>query len=126
SLRPSERYLETVVGLRAVVQSSLPVGAHVLVVSKGDDELIDLDGRRGAHYPRVDGGVSAGHHPADTSEAIAGLERLRQEGAQFVVFPQTSLWWLDYYGGLRAYLERGGTVAHSEACVIYRLGAAAP
>jgi len=120
--RASERYLETVAGIRDVVRSSVPIGAQVLVVSKGDDDLVQLDGRRGAHFPQVDGGVYAGHHPADSSEAIAGLERLRAAGAEFVVFPQTSLWWLDYYGDLRAYLERGGTVANSEACVIYRLG----
>jgi GT2 family glycosyltransferase len=120
--RPSERYLETVAGIRDVVRSSVPIGAQVLVVSKGDDDLIELDGHRGAHFPQVDGGVYAGHHPADSSDAIAGLERLRAAGAEFVVFPQTSLWWLDYYGDLRAYLERGGKVANSETCVIYRLG----
>ena len=64
----------------------------------------------------------AGHHPADGSEAIEGLERLRHGGAEFVVIPDTASWWLDYYGGLRAYLERGGAVASSDACVIYRLG----
>ena len=123
--RSSARYLETVAGIRDVVRMSIPVGSRVLVVSKGDDDLLELDGRPGAHFPQVEGGVYAGHHPADSSEAIAGLERLRAAGAEFVVFPQTALWWLDYYGGLRAYLEQGGTVANSDACVIYRLGAPA-
>ena len=64
----------------------------------------------------------AGHYPADTTEAITGLENLRSGGAEFVVIPNTSLWWLEYYGGLRAYLERSGKIANSDSCVIYRLG----
>ena len=94
----------------------------MLVVSKGDDDLLQLDGRLGAHFPQVTGGVYAGHHPADSGEAIAELEELRSAGAEFVVIPITSLWWLDYYGGLRDYLEQRGAVVHSEACTIYRLG----
>ena len=119
--RSTERYRETVAGIKAVVRNAVPSGARVLVVSKGDEELLELDGRRGAHFPQVEGGVYAGHHPADTLEAIAGLERQRAAGAEFVVVPQTYMWWLDYYSGLRAYLERGGAVATSDACVIYRL-----
>ena len=120
--RETDAYRKTVLGIRDVVGRSVPSGARVLVVSKGDDELLELDGRHGAHFPQLEGGVYAGYHPADTSEAIAGLEKLHSGGAEFVVFPRTALWWLDYYGGLRAYLERSGTVAKSESCVIYRLG----
>jgi GT2 family glycosyltransferase len=123
--RSTERYRATVAGVRDVVRRTVPAGASVLIVSKGDDELLELDGRRGAHFPQVDGGVYAGHHPANTSEAIAGLERMRAAGAEFVVIPQPSMWWLDFYGGLRTYLEQGGAVASSDMCVIYRLGVSA-
>jgi len=37
------------------------------------------------------------------------------------VIPWTSLWWLDHYADLRAYLEHMGAVARTDACVIYRL-----
>jgi len=39
--------------------------------------LIDFDGRTGLHFPQVENGVYAGHHPADGDEAIAHLEQLR-------------------------------------------------
>src|SRR5205814_8075959 len=119
---PSDRYRKTIQGIRETVRHSVPAGAQVVVVSKGDDELLLLDGRQAAHFPQLETGVYAGHHPADGTEAIEGLERLRHDGAEFVVIPNTASWWLDYYGGLRSYLERGGAVASSEACVIYRLG----
>ena len=120
--RMTSGYRDTIEGVRKVVRDSVPVGARVLVVSKGDDELLQFEGRQGAHFPQTDGGVYAGHYPADTTEAITGLENLRSGGAEFVVIPNTSLWWLEYYGGLRAYLERSGKIANSDSCVIYRLG----
>ena len=57
----------------------------------------------------------------DSNEAIAELEEQRSTGAEFLVIPTTSLWWLDHYGEFRNYLERGGAVARTDACVIYRL-----
>ena len=75
----------------------------------------------GAHFPQVGGGTYAGHHPADSNEAIGELERQFASGAEFLVIPWTSLWWLDHYADLRAYLEHMGAVARTDACVIYRL-----
>jgi GT2 family glycosyltransferase len=121
--RQTLEYGHTILEIKDLVLRTIPAGARVLVVSKGDEDLVKFDGRVGAHFPQVEGGVYAGHHPADGKEAIAGLERMRSTGAEFVLFPATSRWWLDYYGGLRAYLERGGTVADSQSCVIYRLEA---
>jgi hypothetical protein len=42
--------------------------------------------------------------PADDSEAIRELERLRRSGANFVVFGWPAFWWLDYYAGFRNHL----------------------
>ncbi len=123
--RVNDRYRETVLAVRDAVRQSVPSGSRVLVVSKGDDELLRFEDRQGAHFPQLEGGVYAGHHPADSAEAIEALERLRGDGAEFVVIPTTAMWWLDYYGGLRAYLESGGAVANSESCLIYRLGSPA-
>src|SRR5262249_18274935 len=38
--------------IRAVVDATVPPGAKVLVVSRGDDELLELDGRDGWHFPQ--------------------------------------------------------------------------
>ena len=94
---------------RDVVTRMAPEGATVLVVSKGDDELLRLERRRGWHFPQVAGGVWAGHHPGDSATAIAQLEELRARGADFIFFPFTSLWWLDHYEKLHHHLERKHT-----------------
>jgi hypothetical protein len=43
--------------------------------------------------------------PSDDERAIFELKRLRKEGAGFLVVGWPAFWWLDYYVGLRRYLE---------------------
>src|SRR5262249_1184194 len=112
--RPSEGYRLLAARLRDVVRNTLPPDASVLVVSKRDDALLDLDGRPSSHFPRLDGGVYAGWYPADSAEAIAQLEAERERGVRYAVFPQTALWWLKHYTGLRAHLEGRYRVAFSD------------
>ncbi len=94
--------------LPSTVLSLVPVGARVLVVSRGDDRLLALDGRTGGHFPQADDGTYAGHHPHDSDAAVAELERMRAQGWRYLVFPITALWWLDHYAGLRRHLETTG------------------
>lgn len=119
----SETYADLVIRIRALVRSVVPAGATVLVVSKGDDELLLLEGRVGWHFPQVDGGVYSGHHPADSDEAIRKLEKLRRRGATFFVLPASAFWWLDHYAGFAAHLtERYRVVLRNpEACLIFDL-----
>jgi hypothetical protein len=111
----------------AFVESTIPEGARVLVVSRGDEEVLGFEGRRGEHFPQGDGGVYAGHHPADSSDAIARLEALRAAGAQYLVIPATSGWWLEHYGAFAEHLTAGYPVVASEpdAFVVYGLEAVA-
>jgi Glycosyltransferase like family 2 len=124
SRRQTREYGDTVARIREIARRSLPAGAKVLVISKGDDELLRLDGCTGEHFPQLTGGVYAGHHPADSKEAIAELETQRSGGAEFLLIPQTSLWWLDHYGEFREYLSHSchEVVHRDDACVIYSLG----
>jgi glycosyltransferase involved in cell wall biosynthesis/SAM-dependent methyltransferase len=116
------RYHELTDAVREAVRGSTPDGATVLVVSKGDDELLRLSGRRGWHFPRTPDGRYAGHHPADSAEAIAQLEGLRAKGAGYLVLPATVRWWLDHYADFRAHLDRRYRRAWDDAsCVIYEL-----
>lgn len=43
--------------------------------------------------------------PADDNTAIQELERLRQAGANFIVFAWTSFWWFDHYSQFHYYLR---------------------
>jgi GT2 family glycosyltransferase len=121
--RPSDRYREMTERMQAAVLDAVPAGAIVLVVSRGDDELLRLDGRRPWHFPRTDSGAYAGHYPADSGEAIAWLEEQRAAGAEYIVFPATATWWLGYYKGLRRHLDSYGRVrSDPQTCVIFDLG----
>ncbi|HWH93709.1 MAG TPA: glycosyltransferase [Baekduia sp.] len=88
------------------VAAELPAGATVLVVSRGDEALVDLHGRRAWHFPQAPGGEYAGHHPADGREAVEHLEDLRARGADHLIVPATSQWWLDHYTEFAEHLAR--------------------
>jgi len=48
---------------RALVEGAVPGGATVAIVSRGDDELLELpDERRGWHFPQRADGVYAGYY----------------------------------------------------------------
>jgi GT2 family glycosyltransferase len=91
--------------VRQFVCESVPPGAAVLVVTKGDDALLELNGRRGWHFPQRGDGAYTGHYPPDSDGCIAELERLRARGAEFLVIPETSRWWLEHYAGFAEYLD---------------------
>jgi GT2 family glycosyltransferase len=116
---------EALVGrVRELLASRLPAGSTVLVVSKGDDRLIDLEGHRGWHFPRTSDGTWAGRHPADSEEAIAQLEELHAAGAAYLAIPRPGFWWLDFYGGLADHLRRRhGPHIEDEACLVFALQA---
>lgn len=101
-------YDRVLADLPALVCGLVPPGGRVLVVSRGDDRLVALDGRTGGHFPQSAEGAYAGHHPHDSDSAVAEVERLRADGWRYLVFPLTALWWLDHYAGLRRHLETTG------------------
>jgi GT2 family glycosyltransferase len=121
--RPSQRYRHLIRRIREVVRDALPRNATVVVVSKGDDELLNLYGRRGWHFPQTEDGTYAGYYPAASTAAIAQLEALRSKGAEFLLFPDTSLWWLEHYPEFGRHLQsRYREVARREGtCLIYDL-----
>jgi hypothetical protein len=97
---------EVVERVHAYVDTELPVGSRVLVVSRGDESIVDFEHRRGEHFPQTADGVYAGHHPPDSADAIARLEALRLSGAEYLVIPATSTWWLEHYDQFAQHLER--------------------
>src|SRR2546425_5840741 len=75
---------------RQTVEHVLPEDAAVLIVSKGDAELLRLKVRHAGHFPQREDGVYPGYYPADSAAAIAQLEALRRKGASFLIFPYTA------------------------------------
>lgn len=108
--------------VRAAVSQHIPPEAIALVMSTGDDELIQLEDRVGQHFPQSPEGTYAGYYPANDEEAIGHLEVLRTRGAEFLVIPEPALWWLDDYPQFRHHLEtRYIRMTTADACTIFQL-----
>ncbi len=126
--RLTAEYRELRRRIQGTVASRLPTHATVIVISKGDEELLSLNGHRGWHFPQAADGRYANVYPAGSAEAIAELERLRASGGGFLVIPKPAFWWLEYYPEFKEHLERHYRVAvrDEETCVIFDLGGDAP
>lgn len=110
--------------VRNIILSTTPPNSKVLVVSKGDERLVSVADRVAWHFPRGVKGGYAGFYPASGLAAVTHLETLRARGAQFLVVPQTSLWWLDHYADLKKHLDASAKAIWSTSeCVIFRLAA---
>lgn len=107
--------------IRHTVAQQLPSGATVLVMTKGDEELLRMTTHRGWHYPQDEDGRYSNSYPADSAEAITQLESGRAKGAGFLLIPRPALWWLDYYTGFKEHLERNYvlTVRDEDTCLIF-------
>ncbi len=129
AIQQSLDYADVVRSVREMIESSVPPGSTVAIVSRGDSELLRLGNCAAWHFPRTASGAYAGHHPAGDEDAIARLEATRADGAKFLVFPATAFWWLDYYVGFKNYLaSRYSRVAEQPGtAIIYSLaGSVAP
>jgi hypothetical protein len=119
-------YSALAAAVRRSVETLTPPGSRILVVSRGDGRLLVFSDRSGSHFPQEKDGTYAGYHPPDSEWAIAHLHELHEAGAEYLLFPGTARWWLDYYARLRRHLdETHELVRADEYCVLYRLEAAA-
>ncbi len=119
-----EEYVELVGRIHQTVEKAVVPSAGIAVVSKGDDTLLDLGGRRTWHFPQDDEGSYPGYYPADDRAAIDNLRMLERKGADHVLFPSSAIWWLEHYPGLRAYLDSNydRIVDETGTCIIYGPG----
>jgi glycosyltransferase involved in cell wall biosynthesis len=117
---------QAIEAIRRAVSTALPTGSAVLVVSRGDPELVRLPERTGRHFPSTRDGRYAGFHPANSRAALQELER-ELSSAQYLLFPASSFWWLDYYREFADALNtRYERVWSDTDCVIFRLAARRP
>jgi hypothetical protein len=113
--------------IHGLVDCLIDRGSTLAVVSKGDPELVGLGSSQGWHFPQTADGKYSGQHPANGAEAIAHLEQLRQQGADYFLLPSTYFWWLEHYDELARHLRsRYRLVADCpDTCLIYDLRAEA-
>jgi len=118
------RYQQLVDRIRDTIRRTVSGDSSVVVISKGDDDLLRLGSVHASHFPQTDNGIYAGYHPADSAAAIDHLEMVRAQGAEYLVVPSTAYWWFSHYTGFREYLEtRYQTIVTNKDCSIYNLSA---
>ena len=128
-------YVEHAATLRDCITQAVPE-SHDFILVDDASMSIDVIGDRRPLPFLESGGVFNGWPDNDT-EAIAEIERMRADGASFIVFAKPAFYWLDFYSGLREYLcQRFPCLAYRShpghaVCVIFDLrqlnnGAMAP
>jgi len=104
----------------AAITRVVPHGALVVSVDKNDPTLLERSGRRGWHFPDLR--LHGGGYPPDDAAAATYLDDLRAQGAEYLVFPKTALWWLEHYEKFRGELDAVHSCAWNDGtCVIYKL-----
>jgi GT2 family glycosyltransferase len=126
----SVEYRRLVQRVRREIVARTPAGAVVAVISRGDDDLLELEHRTACHFPRDPNGGFAGYHPADDAAALAQLDACLVDGITYLAIPAPSRWWLDHYSQFDAVLRTRHTpVATTHDCTIFeldRIGATRP
>ena len=67
----------------------------------------------------MEDGAYAGYHPGDSREALAHVKDLQAKGAEWMLFPQTAFWWLEFYADLaECFRDAAGAIGESECLVV--------
>jgi hypothetical protein len=85
------------------ISSVIPANHIFILVDEGTFDLETFARWRTLPFLERDG-----QHwgcPKDDEVAIRELERLRQSGADFIIFVWQTFWWLDHYTKLHQYLR---------------------
>jgi GT2 family glycosyltransferase len=117
-------YGQLVSAVRESICRVVPLGATILVISRGDPDLVAIDGVDARHFPRDASGAWAGYYPADDGQAIEWLSRETEHGPSYLAIPATSHWWLEHYTGLADHLARNGVLLADEADAVRIYGLA--
>jgi hypothetical protein len=127
AVQPDETYLELVRTVLAVTAANVPGDATVLMVSRGDESLLDIPGRTVWHFPCDDNGDYAGWYAADTAEVLAGVDRQIARGVTHIVFPEPASWWFEFYADLGdAFADRLDEIDGAAVCRIFAVRDSAP
>jgi GT2 family glycosyltransferase len=120
--RTTAEYGDLIGRIRAGVSEHVPPGGNLAVVTRGDEDLLDLAGRQACHFPQGPDGAYAGHHPANNAEALEQLAAAQAAGAEYLLIPQTMRWWLDFYEEFARHLfQQCSVVVDNDAFVLFDL-----
>lgn len=107
------------------IDAIVPPGRTFVLVDEAGFGRDFAPGRRRRPFLERDGEYWG--RPADGDVAVEELERMRHEGAEWVVFGWPAFWWLEHYGALRAHLDDHYPRVHrSDRLIAYDLRSHAP
>jgi 4-amino-4-deoxy-L-arabinose transferase-like glycosyltransferase len=96
------------------LKETTPKNSLIVAADIGDPTIFYYAERKGWHFLEK-GGVYNGN-PNDSDQLIVDLEKLREHGANYLVFTSNTSWWLDYYREFAQHLDQTATlmVANSQ------------
>ena len=117
-------YQRKVAAIREVVRKVVPAGARVLVISKGDPDLLDVEGTESRALSSKPGWLIHRLSSGRYAEAVTHLKCLQGRADEYLVIPSASYWWLEHYIGLGNYLAEIGdeVFRDDDCCVIFKFG----
>ncbi|MFM2081359.1 MAG: hypothetical protein RL380_50, partial [Verrucomicrobiota bacterium] len=101
-----KNYLAQIMRVRDFIAARTSPSATMLVASKGEELWLDLPVARVWHFPADAHGQFAGHHFADSAEALTALAAARARGASHLLIPAAQLWWLEHYPEFATHLTQ--------------------
>jgi radical SAM protein with 4Fe4S-binding SPASM domain len=117
-----DEYRDLVGRIKSIARDSVPPDATVLVVSKGDDQMLDL-GCDAWHFPASADGAYIGYHPPDGDWVLKELEKARARGADYLLLPATASWWMQQYPEFARHVgDKFPQIVDDDACAIYAMG----
>lgn len=104
--------------IRELVDMHLPAHARVLVATYGDDAMLEQGERQTEAFPRATSAITADYTDLSDDDAIAQLDNLRNDGAEFLVVPGPAFPWLASHPALEQHLEQRHTLVARERGII--------
>jgi glycosyltransferase involved in cell wall biosynthesis len=94
------------------IERLVPVGETLILI---DDEKADIAMLRGRSIrPFLEKDGQYWGPPEDSEAAVREVERMRAEGAKFVILAWTSFWWLETYPAFFGYLRDAYRLAYED------------
>ena len=102
------------------LKETTPKNSLIVAADIGDPTIFYYAQRKGWHFLEKDGIYNG--NPNDSDQLIVDLEKLRERGANYLVFTSNTSWWLDYYREFAQNLDQTATlVAANSQFKIFRL-----
>jgi SAM-dependent methyltransferase len=121
SVDPPEDWLQNLHRAKADITTLIPRGRTCILVDENHwgDSRNTLDCTM---LPFLEHDGRYWGLPPDDESAIRELERMRRAGAEYIIFPWHSFWWLDHYTGFSEHLHSCfPCIAHTDHLLAFKL-----